>query len=152
VLSLLTVGGSDSGKLFTGTICHVAGYNSALSLSTLTQHHLASTTGFAGERSDQRIARIASWAGIPAGLQALDVGVAGQVIDQHVLGVAAQLGFTGRVVPARPEDVTVAPLQHVVGAGRSGTLDELWGRRKQSRHCLLLMGCHFSECCSFYIP
>ena len=74
-LALITVGGS-SADVFTGTISHVAGWNRALTAPERTERYESVITGFSGERSDERIARIASWVGIPAGLLDLDVGVA----------------------------------------------------------------------------
>ncbi len=47
-------------------------------------------------------------------LQAFNVGVARQVIDQDMLGIAPELGLTGRVIPAGAEYVAVAAFQHVV--------------------------------------
>ena len=70
----VTIGGVPGGSLFTGTISHVAVYRSAVSDARLLEHRLSQSTGFAGERSDQRIARIASWCGIPAARLNLDVG------------------------------------------------------------------------------
>lgn len=72
----LDVGGTRTGALFTGTISHVAVFASATS-QTLAKHQVrntAATTGFAGERSDQRIARYAAWAGVPSADMNLDVG------------------------------------------------------------------------------
>ena len=71
-LRRISVGGTAFGDMFTGTISHVAGYGSAL--TTLADHHAAASTGFAGDRSDERIERIASWLGLPADLLDLDVG------------------------------------------------------------------------------
>lgn len=73
VLTRVEVGGSGIGDMFAGTISHVAGFAAALSVETA-DHHEAATGGFAGERSDERIARIASWINLPAALMNLDVG------------------------------------------------------------------------------
>ena len=72
-LRRISVGGTAFGDMFTGTISHVAGYGSAL--TTLADHHAAASTGFAGDRSDERIERIASWLGLPADLLELDAGL-----------------------------------------------------------------------------
>ena len=71
-LKRISVGGTAFGDMFTGTISHVAGYGSVL--TTLADHHAAASTGFAGDRSDERIERIASWIDFPAALMNLDVG------------------------------------------------------------------------------
>lgn len=71
-LQRVNVGGGPYGDMFTGTISHVSGYGSVL--TTLADHHAAASTGFAGERSDERIERIASWINFPAALMNLDVG------------------------------------------------------------------------------
>lgn len=75
--SELWIGGvatDEEGDVFAGTLSHVAGIASALAVGDLQERDEAVETGFSGERSDERIARIASWVGIPTGLQALDAG------------------------------------------------------------------------------
>ncbi|MFQ6170363.1 LamG-like jellyroll fold domain-containing protein [Oryzobacter sp. R7] len=73
---LLYVGGRPGGDLFSGTISHVAVFGSTLSAGTLADHHTAASTGFAGERTDQRIARVLDWVGVPSTFRSLDVGKA----------------------------------------------------------------------------
>ena len=73
-LTRVEVGGSGIGDMFTGTISHVAGFGAALT-TEIADHHEAATGGFAGERSDERIERIASWLDLPADLLDLDVGL-----------------------------------------------------------------------------
>lgn len=73
--TFISVGGRRSGSMFYGTISHVAAFPVALTAPQLLEHRNSTWTGFTGETTDQRIARIASWAGLPAGLQALDVGI-----------------------------------------------------------------------------
>lgn len=76
-LTELRVGGAYFPRnLFTGTISHVAAFGTALSGATLLEHHAANSDGFAGETSDERIERVWSWLGMPAGLLSLDAGVA----------------------------------------------------------------------------
>lgn len=70
----LHVGGLPTGSLFTGTLSHVAVFVSNLAVARLLEHRLAQTTGFAGERSDERLARVATWIGLPAERCAFDVG------------------------------------------------------------------------------
>lgn len=76
-LTELRVGGAEYPRnLFTGTICHVAGFTTALAGATLLEHHAANSDGFAGETSDERIERVWSWLGMPAELLDLDAGAA----------------------------------------------------------------------------
>jgi len=75
--NLLRVGGAYFPRnLFTGTISHVAAFGTALSGATLLEHSAANSDGFAGETSDERIERVWSWLGMPAGLLSLDAGSA----------------------------------------------------------------------------
>lgn len=72
----LTIGGAlGSSAFYAGTISHVAAWGVPLENERMTEHHEAMTTGFAGERSDQRIARACTWIGLPTTRQALDVGI-----------------------------------------------------------------------------
>lgn len=75
VFGALQVGGGESGTLFTGTISQVAGFETALATATMDQLAAAALTGFTGETTGQRMARVLSWAGIPAAWQDLDPGL-----------------------------------------------------------------------------
>lgn len=70
----VTIGGEPQYRVLDGTISHVAVYASVLSDAQLLEIRDAQTTGFANERTDERIARIASWCGIPTSRLQLDVG------------------------------------------------------------------------------
>ncbi len=74
LLRQLRIGGGEGGGLYAGSISHVLGWSTPPSTAILADYWLASSTGFAGERSDQRIARILGWVGIPSGWLSLDVG------------------------------------------------------------------------------
>jgi len=74
LLYQLRIGGGEGGGLFGGSISHVLGWSTPPSTATLADYWAASSTGFTGERSDQRIARILGWVGIPSGWLSLDVG------------------------------------------------------------------------------
>ena len=85
--SVLTVGGG-SGTVFAGTISHAACYDTAPAVARFTDHRTAGVTGFAGERSDQRIARYARWAGVPAAEQSLEVGLSTSIPAVDTTGQA----------------------------------------------------------------
>lgn len=59
---------------FPGTLSHVAVWSTPLSPTRVADHHVACMTGWAGERTDERIARVASWVGVTPAEMALDVG------------------------------------------------------------------------------
>lgn len=86
----LTVGGgtvNGVGGLFTGTIAHVVVLDTPQT-GELERHAEAGLTGFEGERSDERIARYARWAGIdPADYtESLDIGLAESVCHNPTAG------------------------------------------------------------------
>jgi hypothetical protein len=74
--SFVHVGGGAprSRAYFPGTLSHVAVWSTPLSPTRVADHHVACTTGWAGERTDERIARVASWVGVTPAEMALDVG------------------------------------------------------------------------------
>jgi hypothetical protein len=71
----LTIGGDPkAGRLFNGTLSHVAAHSAALTATRVAAHAQAGLTGLAGERTDQRIGRIADWIALPSADRAFDVG------------------------------------------------------------------------------
>lgn len=72
--SRIVIGGNKTGDCFRGTLSHVAAHSSALSAARVLDHYNAGANGLAGERTDQRIARIADWIGIPSADRNLDTG------------------------------------------------------------------------------
>jgi hypothetical protein len=60
--------------IFNGTLAHVAAHSGALAAGRIADHFNAGSNGLAGERTDQRIGRIADWANLPTADRALDVG------------------------------------------------------------------------------
>jgi len=71
----LSIGGDPkAGRLFNGTLSHVAAHSAALTAARVAAHAQAGLTGLAGERTDQRIGRIADWVGLPTADRALDAG------------------------------------------------------------------------------
>lgn len=86
--SNLDIGGRVDGFIFTGTLSHVAVTPSKLSDARLLDHRAAQRDGFVGERSDQRIARIAAWANIPTARLSLDVGVSTNIGHVECTGMS----------------------------------------------------------------
>ncbi len=60
--------------VFAGTLSHVAAHTATLSAARILAHYQAGATGFAGERTDQRIARIADYMAIPSADRSFDTG------------------------------------------------------------------------------
>lgn len=79
------VGGTGFAQLFTGTVSHVAVHATALSATRLAAHYAAGWTGFAGERSDQRVARIATYVGLSSSVPGNRTGVG--LFDDPVFGL-----------------------------------------------------------------
>ena len=81
----IRIGGDGTSFEYTGTISHVAFYPSAISATRVQAHYNAGWTGFGGERSDQRIARLAAYVGLTSTVAANTTGVA--VFDDATLGL-----------------------------------------------------------------
>jgi Concanavalin A-like lectin/glucanases superfamily len=96
---------------FAGTLSHVAGYATTLSAARVLVHYQAGSTGLAGERTDQRINRIADWIGLPAADRALDVG-------DKLVGAQATSGKP----PLEVMREAAAAEQGVLYVGRTGLL------------------------------
>lgn len=79
------VGSDGTGQLMTGTMSHVAVHTTALSATRLLAHYQAGWTGFGGERSDQRVARIATYVGLSSTIAASRTGVG--IFDDPVYGL-----------------------------------------------------------------
>jgi hypothetical protein len=79
---------NPAGALFTGTISHVAVYDHALTSTRITSHAAAGSNGFSGERSDQRIARLAGYAGVLPAEMSLDVGSSTSIAFVDITGAA----------------------------------------------------------------
>jgi len=72
---LLLGGWPDSlNGLYEGTMSHVAAHSATLAAGRIADHANAGLNGLAGERTDQRIGRIADWIGIPTADRAFDTG------------------------------------------------------------------------------
>lgn len=74
----MEIGGANLNRhlsVFAGTLSHVAAFDAGLSDARVAAHAAAGLTGFTGERSDQRVARVASYVGVPAAQQVLEVGL-----------------------------------------------------------------------------
>lgn len=81
---VLTSGGTLLNSCFTGTIAHVAFTYSLTPVSDarILAHAQAGLTGFSGERSDQRISRLATYAGIPAADVSVETGLSTSIVNQ----------------------------------------------------------------------
>jgi hypothetical protein len=81
----LQVGGGP-GTLFAGTVSHVVAARGVLSAAQHTAEYTAGVTGGAGERSDQRIARLARFADVPGDEQQLETGLSTSMSAQTLAG------------------------------------------------------------------
>jgi hypothetical protein len=84
----ITAGGGVNGtSAYAGTIAHVAAYTgAAISDARVQQHYLATATGFSGERSDQRIQRLATYAGVPSSDVVVETGLSTSIVNQDTTG------------------------------------------------------------------
>lgn len=73
---------------FTGTIAHVAYTYSLTPVSDarILAHAQSGLTGFSGERSDQRISRLATYAGIPTSDVSVETGLSTSIVNQDTTG------------------------------------------------------------------
>lgn len=85
MVNYLLAGGTPKLGLFSGTINHVALYNYAVPSDRLRAHWLAGMTAFGGERSDQRISRLAAYADLSSLTPGLRSGV--WVLDSASLSI-----------------------------------------------------------------
>jgi hypothetical protein len=72
--------------LFNGVLAHVAVYNTYVDDARVLAHAQAGLTGFSGERSDQRIARLARYAGVPASEVSTETGLSLSLTNQMTTG------------------------------------------------------------------
>jgi len=70
---------------YSGVAAHVAFHPTALSAARIKAHYDAGWTGFAGERSDQRVGRIAAYVGLSSTVAANRTGV--WIFDDPVFGL-----------------------------------------------------------------
>lgn len=79
-----SVGGGSGLVPFNGTISHAAVYRGSTEVSDarVDSHYDAGATGFSGERSDQRIARLAGYAGVPSGEVSTETGLSTSMAAQ----------------------------------------------------------------------
>lgn len=94
----LEVGGR-AGQMLAGTVSHVAVYGAVLSSTRIAAHYEAGASGFAGESSDQRVARYAGYAGVSAADMDLDAGASTSIAhvdttDQAALDLSQRVAET----------------------------------------------------------
>jgi hypothetical protein len=70
----LLAGGNKAGSLLDGVVSHVAAFSTSLDATRVGVHASSGLDGMAGERSDQRIGRIADYVGIPTADRQFDIG------------------------------------------------------------------------------
>ena len=77
--------------LFNGTLAHFAAYSgtSALADARITEHYHAGADGFTADSSDERIARYARLAGIPAAEIATETGLSTSIAHKDTTGQTA---------------------------------------------------------------
>lgn len=86
-LTRLVGGGGIANSAFAGTLSHVAATSgAAISDARIQQHYLAGSTGFSGERSDQRIQRLATYAGVPSSDVVVETGLSTSIVNQDTAG------------------------------------------------------------------
>lgn len=66
---ILQVGGFQNSRLWNGTIAHVALYVRSVTSASLTPHYTTGTTAHVGESADDRMSRLASYAGLAVTMQ-----------------------------------------------------------------------------------
>jgi hypothetical protein len=88
-LQRLIGGGGIVNSCYAGTLAHVAVYattGTEISDARIQQHYLSGSTGFSGERSDQRIARLAQYAGMPSSDVDVETGLSTSIVNQDTTG------------------------------------------------------------------
>jgi hypothetical protein len=88
-LQRLFGGGGIVNSCYAGTLSHVAVYDTPgteISDARIQQHYLSGSTGFSGERSDQRITRLARYAGMPSSDVAVETGLSTSIVNQDTGG------------------------------------------------------------------
>lgn len=115
---------------YTFVIAHVGLYDVALSPTRLAAHAGAGVDGFSGETAAARLARYASYAGIPAAEQNIDAGATTPIqhidtTDKTVLGLSHTVEQTegGVLFDARDNRFTYVSRQARYGAAPAFTLD-----------------------------
>ena len=94
----LTIGGQQGIQVLSqGTISHVVAWGAPLDNAVITDHSDALLTGYAGERADTRLARLATWIGLPAERCNFDVGVSKTIGHVDTTGLSA-LDYGQRIV------------------------------------------------------
>lgn len=78
------VAGGLGAPLFNGVLSHIAVHSGTTEITTarILEHANAGLNGFSGERSDQRIVRLARYAGVPAAEVAIETGLSTSIVNQ----------------------------------------------------------------------
>jgi len=129
----LAMGGSvGSGfGMLNGVLSHVAvtGGTTAITAARALAHATSGLTGFSGERSDQRIDRLATYAGVPAAEVATETGLSTSIVNQVTNGKTALALMSdvvatesGVLFDARDGTLTFHGRGHRYGAATAMTL------------------------------
>lgn len=116
---------------YNGTLSHIAVYSGTTEITTarILQHATSGLTGFSGERSDQRIVRLANYAGVPASEVTTETGLSTSLTNQITNGKTALALMTevidtegGTLFDARNGNLTFHARSHRYNAASAMTL------------------------------
>jgi hypothetical protein len=127
----MTAGGMNSGTSLTGVISHMAvsSGTTEMTAARVLAHATAGLTGFSGERSDQRITRLAGYALVPAAEISTETGLSTSIVNQltnekTALSLMADVTGTesGVLFDARDGTLTFHARSHRYNAASAMTL------------------------------
>jgi hypothetical protein len=122
------VGGDPVNEVMYGTIAHAACYASSLSAARILSHATAGSTGFSGETTSARIARLAGYAGVATAAMSLETGVSTVVgqdtTDQSAIDLIDAVAVTenGLAFMSRTGALTFQARSHRYNTSSSFTL------------------------------
>ena len=109
----VVIGGS-SGGMFTGSVSHVALYDTALSAAQVTDHYQAGAPAAVGDTLDAQLARLSTWTGVTCAFTATSgrAGVLPEIAGKTALEVLSTIanGESGRIYHDYATDQIVVPL------------------------------------------
>ena len=132
----MTAGGVSVGTSMTGVISHMAvtSGTTEMTAARVLAHANSGLNGFSGERSDQRIARLASYAGVPSVEVSTETGLSTSITNQvtnarTALSLMADVVVTegGLLFDARDGDLTFHARSHRYNVASAMTLHAAGG-------------------------